>query len=109
MKKEIKIYLLIAAMIFAGTTALNAQQKASDSPYNEELRKANEKKVARNAIISRMRQSTPAENNHSTPATGQPIHTETNAAENPRPATANPAPVNLKPSQQVMTVPKRKS
>lgn len=103
MKKSIKIHFLITAMFFACTVAVNAQQKASDRTFEEEMKKVNEKRAARNAFINRMRQSTPAENHVATPA-DQKINTDTKATVNPGPATTNPAPANLKPSQQRMKI-----
>src|SRR5687767_7817417 len=104
MKKEFKIHFLITAMFFACTVAVNAQQKASDRSFDEELKKVNEKRAARNAFISKMRQSTPVENNFATPADHK-VNTDTKTTVNPAPATTNQA--NLKPSQQPMKIPKK--
>src|SRR5688500_7032673 len=106
MKKSIKIYLLITAMFLASTVTVNAQQKASDRKCEEEMKKVNEKKAARYAFISKMKQSTPVENNFATPA-DQKINTDTKTTVNPGPATTNQAPANLKPSQQPMKIPKK--
>jgi hypothetical protein len=106
MKKSIKLYFLITAMFLACTVAVNAQQKASDRKFEEEVKKVNEKRAARNAFISKMRQSTPIENNFATPS-NQSINTDTRTTVNPGPATTNQAPANLKPSQQPMKIPKK--
>lgn len=106
MKKSIKIYFLITAIFFACTVAVNAQQKASDRTLEEEMKKVNEKKAARYTFISKMKQSTPVENNFATPA-DQKINTDTKATGNPGSATNNQAPANLKPSQLSMKIPKK--
>ena len=93
-------------MLFVCTATINAQQKASDRSFEEEMKKVNEKKAARYAFISKMKQSTPVENNFTIPA-DQKINTETKTTVNPGPATTNQAPANLKPSQQPMKIPKK--
>jgi hypothetical protein len=103
MKKEIKLYFLITLMFLVCTVAVNAQQKASERSFEEMVRKANEKRAARNVFISKMRQSTPAENPVAIPA-GQKTNTEASIPVNPVPATTNQAPSNLKPSQQPMKI-----
>jgi hypothetical protein len=108
MKKEIKIYFLITAMIFVCTSAVNAQQKPSDRTLEEEMKKVNEKRAARYIYISKMRQSTPVENQGATPADQKiDINTDTKTTVNPGPATTNQASANLKPSQQPMRIPKK--
>jgi len=99
MKKEIKLYFLITLMFLVCTVAVNAQQKASERSFEEMVKKINEKRAARNAFISKMRQSTPVENQVATPA-NQNINTDTRTTVNPTPVTTNQAPANLKPSQQ---------
>jgi hypothetical protein len=106
MKKSIKLYFLITAMFLACTATVNAQQKASDRSFDEEVKKVNEKRAARNAFISKMRQSTPIENNLATPS-NQNINTDTRTTVNPGPAATNQVPANLKPSQQPMKIPKK--
>lgn len=94
-------------MILVGTAAVNAQQKkASDRTFEEEMKKVNEKKAARYNYINKIRQSTPVESQAPRPA-DQNINASAPASGNSIPATANQAPANLKPSQQVMRVPKR--
>jgi hypothetical protein len=106
MKKEIKLYFLITSMFLVCTVVVNGQQKASDRTFEEEMKKVNEKRAARNVFINRMRQSTPVENPVTTPA-NQKINTEARTTVNPVPATTNQAPSNLKPSQQPMRIPKK--
>ena len=93
-------------MFFACTVAVNAQQKASDISFEEEMKKINEKKAARYAFINRMRQSTPVENQVATPA-DQRINADTKTTVNPGPAPTNQTPANLKPSQQTRRIPKK--
>jgi len=106
MKKEIKLYFLITSMFLVCTVVVNGQQKASDRTFEEEMKKVNEKRAARNAFINRMRQSTPVENQIATGA-DQKVNTDTKTTVNPGPATTNQAPANLKPSQQPMKIPKK--
>lgn len=107
MKKSIKIYFLLTTIILVGTATVNAQQKkASDRTFEEEMKKVNEKRAARYNYINKIRQSTPVESQAPRPA-DQNINTGAPAAGNYIPATANHAPANLKPSQQVMRAPKK--
>ena len=105
MKKEIKIYSLVAIMILACSISANAQQKQkpSDRDFKEEIRKANEKRAARNNYVNKIRQSTPAESQAPKPA-GQDINT--GAA---LPATIKQSPANVKPSQQAMIIPAKRT
>jgi|SRR5688572_11385311 hypothetical protein len=105
MQKEIKLYFLITSMFLVCTVVVNGQQKASDRTFEEEVKKVNEKRAARNVFINRMRQSTPVENPVATPA-DQKI-TEARTIVTSGPATTNQAPSNLKPSQQPMRIPKK--
>ena len=88
-------------MIFGCVAAVNAQQKASDRTFAEEMRKVNEKKAARYAFISKMRASAPAEN--PVPA---PANLNSGTRINPGPSAPNQGPANLKASQQPMRISK---
>ena len=87
-------------MILVCSISVNAQQKQkpSDRDFKEEIRKANEKRAARNNYVNKIRQSTPAESQ-----TPIPTSQDMNAGVS-LPATTNPSPVNLKPSQQAMMI-----
>ena len=93
-------------MLIGCASAVNAQQKASDRTFAEEMRKVNEKKAARYAFISRMRQSTPIENPVAAPVNLN-MNPEPGTRINPAPSAPNPAPVNLKASQQPMRISKK--
>ncbi len=93
-------------MIFGCVAAVNAQQKASDRTFAEEMRKVNEKKAARYAFISKMRASAPVENPVAAPANLN-INPEPGTRINPVPPAPNQAPANLKASQQPMRIPKK--
>ena len=107
MKKGIKRYFLMTAIIFVCSFAVNAQQKPSDKSLAEEMKIINAKKAARNEFIRKMKQSTPTDDNQVTIDAHQKINADTKTTVNNKTPTINNQPRRINPSQQRIRIPKK--
>ncbi len=107
MKKGVKRYFLMTAIIFVCSFAVNAQQKPSDKSLAEEMKIINAKKAARNDFIRKMQQSTPVDDNQVSVKADQKINADTKTPENNKTLTTNNLPIRIIPSQQPIRIPKK--
>ena len=107
MKKGVKRYLLMTAMIVVCSFAVNAQQKPSDKSLAEEMKIINAKKAARNDLIRKMQQSTPKDDNQVTADADQKINADTKKTVNNKTTTTNNQPIKINASQQPIKIPKK--